>query len=199
MRTKLAGLRGRKGNLHEGEMRVPFIVRWPGHTPVGATNDEIVAFPDMLPTMCDLLGVTTPKCDSVSLRALFEGKPLAAPHPPFMYDFFEYGGQQAVIDGKWKLIRKEIRNAGPAHVPAWEFYDLAAPVNHWDEAVPLGNGTVGVLLWGETNLVRLSLDRGDLWDEHPSPAFLKVRDRFNWATMHQLRQHQPASRRGNGI
>jgi len=45
---------------------------------------------------------------------------------------------------------------------------LAAPVNSWDEAVPLGNGLMGGLLWGESNLVRLSLDRGDLWDERPA-------------------------------
>ena len=41
---------------------------------------------------------------------------------------------------------------------------LAAPIRTWDEAVPLGNGLLGGLLWGETNLLRLSLDRGDLWD-----------------------------------
>ena len=63
---------------------------------------------------------------------------------------------------------------------------LAAPIKTWDEAVPLGNGTMGVLLWGETNRLRLSLDRGDLWDERPSKAFLRVRDKFNWATLQQL-------------
>jgi len=47
---------------------------------------------------------------------------------------------------------------------------LAAPVNSWDEAVPLGNGLLGGLLWGEGNLIRLSLDRGDLWDERPAPG-----------------------------
>ena len=45
---------------------------------------------------------------------------------------------------------------------------LSAPILTWDEAVPLGNGIMGGLLWGENNLVRLSLDRGDLWDERPS-------------------------------
>ena len=63
---------------------------------------------------------------------------------------------------------------------------LTAPIKTWDEAVPLGNGTMGVLLWGETNLLRLSLDRGDLWDERPSQAFLKVRDKFNWGTLRGL-------------
>lgn len=63
---------------------------------------------------------------------------------------------------------------------------LEAPVKTWDEAVPLGNGAMGVLLWGETNLLRLSLDRGDLWDERPSKRFTEVRDRFNWRTMQGL-------------
>jgi len=63
---------------------------------------------------------------------------------------------------------------------------LAAPIRTWDEAVPLGNGLMGALLWGETNLVRLSLDRGDLWDERPSQAFLKVRERFTWKAMQRM-------------
>lgn len=42
---------------------------------------------------------------------------------------------------------------------------LSAPVERWDEAIPLGNGIIGVLLWGGGNVVKLSLDRGDLWDE----------------------------------
>ncbi|MCX6925351.1 MAG: GDSL-type esterase/lipase family protein, partial [Verrucomicrobia bacterium] len=63
---------------------------------------------------------------------------------------------------------------------------LTAPIKTWDEALPLGNGTMGVLLWGEGNLLRLSLDRGDLWDERPSKRFTEVRDKFNWATMQQL-------------
>ncbi len=42
-----------------------------------------------------------------------------------------------------------------------------APIRSWDEVLPLGNGLTGGLLWGEGNLIRLSLDRGDLWDERP--------------------------------
>lgn len=42
---------------------------------------------------------------------------------------------------------------------------LQAPIVSWDEAIPLGNGLTGGLLWGEKNVIRLSLDRGDLWDE----------------------------------
>jgi alpha-L-fucosidase 2 len=63
---------------------------------------------------------------------------------------------------------------------------LAAPIKTWDEAVPLGNGTMGVLLWGEGNVLRLSLDRGDLWDERPSQAFEQVRSQFHWTNLQQL-------------
>jgi alpha-L-fucosidase 2 len=46
---------------------------------------------------------------------------------------------------------------------------LTAPITTWDEAIPLGNGLLGGLLWGEGNLLRLSLDRGDLWDLRTPP------------------------------
>lgn len=48
--------------------------------------------------------------------------------------------------------------------------ELAAPITRWDEAIPLGNGMLGGLLWGEGNTLKLSLDRGDLWDERPAPG-----------------------------
>lgn len=51
--------------------------------------------------------------------------------------------------------------------PASAALDLAAPITSWDEAIPLGNGLMGGLLWGEGATLRLSLDRGDLWDERP--------------------------------
>ena len=52
-----------------------------------------------------------------------------------------------------------------SHLPGQELnLVLDAPIATWDEAVPLGNGLLGGLLWGEGNAIRLSLDRGDLWD-----------------------------------
>ncbi len=63
---------------------------------------------------------------------------------------------------------------------------LTAPIKTWDEAVPLGNGMMGALLWGGDNVLKISLDRGDLWDERPSKAFIKVRDQFTWKAMQQM-------------
>ena len=51
------GLRGRKRSLFEGGVRVPFIVRWPGHTPAGAKDDTTVfTAVDLLPTLCASAG-----------------------------------------------------------------------------------------------------------------------------------------------
>ena len=41
-------------------------------------------------------------------------------------------------------------------------------IQRWDEAIPLGNGICGALLWGNANCLRFSLDRGDVWDERAS-------------------------------
>lgn len=45
-------------------------------------------------------------------------------------------------------------------------------IENWDEALPLGNGLMGCLVWGNGSPLRLSLDRGDLWDTRPSQKIL---------------------------
>ncbi len=61
---------------------------------------------------------------------------------------------------------------------------LAAPIERWDEAIPLGNGMMGVLLWGDNNVIKLSLDRGDLWDvRRPAPF---DRPEWTWKTLKSL-------------
>lgn len=42
-------------------------------------------------------------------------------------------------------------------------------IKSWDEAIPLGNGDTGCLIWGKSTALRLSLDRGNIWDKTPSP------------------------------
>ena len=61
---------------------------------------------------------------------------------------------------------------------------LVAPIDRWDEAVPLGNGLLGGLLWGGGSQLKLSLDRGDLWDSR-IPEILKRPD-WNYATIKRL-------------
>ncbi|MDO8588588.1 MAG: hypothetical protein Q7T82_16290 [Armatimonadota bacterium] len=46
------------------------------------------------------------------------------------------------------------------------------PITRWDEGIPLGNGLTGLLIWGDGNPLRLSLDRGDLWDKRVADEIL---------------------------
>ena len=53
-------LRGYKGNLTEGGIRIPMIARWPSHIPAGVTCDSPVYFADVMPTLAALCGATAP-------------------------------------------------------------------------------------------------------------------------------------------
>ena len=108
-----AGLRGRKRSLFEGGVRVPFIVRWPGHTPPGTTNDTTcITAVDLLPTLCAAAGVTLPADhhgDGENMLEAFNGNQIARKRPVF----WEWRGNDtepdwwprlAVRDGDWKLV-----------------------------------------------------------------------------------------------
>jgi len=77
-----AGMRGRKGSVHEGGVRVPLFVRWPGRIAPGAIVEENAAHVDLLPTLASFAGVEEPGAhtlplDGVDLSgALLEGEPI---------------------------------------------------------------------------------------------------------------------------
>lgn len=54
----------------------------------------------------------------------------------------------------------------------------------WDEAMFLGNGMLGALIWQKDNMLRISLDRADLWDERKAMDLSKFN--FKWVTQHVL-------------
>jgi N-acetylgalactosamine-6-sulfatase len=110
------GLRGRKRSLFEGGVRVPFIVRWPGHTPAGAKNDTTVfTAVDLLPTLCAAASVTLPadyQSDGENLLAAFQGKTTARTRPLFWHWMGkaaepDYWPRLAVREGDWKLVLTE--------------------------------------------------------------------------------------------
>lgn len=125
-------LRGRKGSLHEGGIRVPCLVRWKGHIAPGASSDRVTGFEDWLPTLLELVGekkATPPKLDGLSFAPTLLGK--KQKERPFLYrEFPGYGGQQSVRVGNWKAIRKELAKlkSTPADIRT-ELYDLAADPN----------------------------------------------------------------------
>jgi arylsulfatase len=116
-------LRGLKGSLYEGGIRVPLIAYQPGTVPAGRTCDLPSYFPDVLPTLCGLAGATAPAgVDGVSLVPSLTGKGTQQSHEFLYWEFPGYGGQQAVRSGNWKAVRQ---NLGKGAVKT-ELYDLAA-------------------------------------------------------------------------
>lgn len=57
-------------------------------------------------------------------------------------------------------------------------FSKLAPV--WDEAIPLGNGTVGALIWQKDNKLRFSLDRADIWDLRPLKGLHREEFSYQW-------------------
>lgn len=110
------GLRGRKGNLYEGGVRTPFIVRWPGHAPAGMKNEGTVfSAVDLLPTLCAAAGVELSAGiagDGENLIDAFYGKPVQRTKPLF-WKYYSLGKQDdtwpawAMREGDWKLLMDE--------------------------------------------------------------------------------------------
>lgn len=124
-------LRSGKGDLYEGGLRVPLLVRWPGVVAAGkpvtpnSTEDTPVVSMDLSATILDAAGVILGQketLDGVSLRPLLEGKPLGRDKLYFHYPHYAWhkanrpGG--AVRAGQFKLIRRYDDNS-------LELYDLA--------------------------------------------------------------------------
>lgn len=57
---------------------------------------------------------------------------------------------------------------------------FACLATSWDEAIPLGNGMLGALVWQKGDRLRFSLDRADLWDLRPMENFGKREFSFKW-------------------
>ena len=100
--------KGRKLQLWEGGIRVPFIISWPGHLDAGAVSEEPVSAIDVLPTLCELAGVQIPDSialDGTSLAPAFGGNHIRRSTPLFWHHYKSWGGPKAVLrDGRWKLV-----------------------------------------------------------------------------------------------
>ncbi len=101
-------LRGTKRALYEGGIRVPFVVRWPGHAPAGTTSDHIGYFGDMMATFADIAGVSSPEdIQSISILPTLRGNTQEQKKHDYLYwEFYEQGSRQAVRMNQWKGIRQ---------------------------------------------------------------------------------------------
>jgi arylsulfatase len=118
-------LRGRKGSVYEGGLRVPLLAWRPGVVPAGKVSGHAAYFPDVLPTVLEVIGgrgKVLDGIDGLSIAAALRGEDdKQKKHAAMVWEFAGYTGQQAVRVGDWKGVRRNLRK-GPARL---ELYDLA--------------------------------------------------------------------------
>ena len=108
-------LRGGKGELLEGGIRVPFIVSWKGHIPAQIVTTPVISL-DMASTALDVAGIpvnANDKLDGVSIMPLVAGPSRELPSRNL---YWRVGKKHAVRSGDWKLIRDNHE---------WQLYNLA--------------------------------------------------------------------------
>lgn len=115
--------RGIKRSMYEGGLRAPMIVTLPGMIPAGKVNEMPWYFPDVMPTLADMYGISPPgNIDGISVWPALQGKPQTMKDRIFYWEFFvvppDNTFKQAIRWNDWKAVR----NSAEAPI---ELYDLS--------------------------------------------------------------------------
>ena len=111
------GFNGSKGNVYEGGIRLPMIVRWPAGLDGGRHFDQMVHFTDWLPTLCAAAGVDIPddlQLDGWNVLPVLRGEGGKVNTRRFwQWNRYTPLGtcNAAMRDGPWKLVRPSIKAA----------------------------------------------------------------------------------------
>jgi arylsulfatase B len=116
-----APLRGEKGSMYEGGLRVPFMVQWKGTLPAGKVYKKPVSSLDIYATAAVNTGAEAPRnIEGVDLVPYLTGENVGNPHETF---FWRQGGRAGLRHGDLKLVRMGGKQkVGKAR---WELYDLS--------------------------------------------------------------------------
>ena len=118
-------LRGEKGQMYEGAIRVPFMVQWKGKLPAAKVYDKPVSSMDIFATAAAVAAAQTPKqVEGVNLIPYLTGNNDSQPHETL---YWRQGGKTALRHGDWKLVRMG-RKSNPSRA-AWELYDLSQDIS----------------------------------------------------------------------
>ena len=104
-------LRGQKAHTFEGGIRVPFIIRWTGRLPAGATDSRPIIQLDVLPTALAAAGIAVKpewRLDGVNLLPFLTAQASGAPHEAL---YWRLGGHMAIRKGDWKLVKSDAGGA----------------------------------------------------------------------------------------
>jgi arylsulfatase A-like enzyme len=119
-----APLRGDKGQVLEGGIRVPFFVSWPGKLPAGKIYHEPVISLDIAATAIAAAGHSpSAKLDGVDLRPFLTGERSGIPHDAL---YWRLGPQKAIRQGRWKLV--DWRDFTAKQQSGWQLFDLTKDI-----------------------------------------------------------------------
>ncbi len=120
-RGSTGGLRGRKRDSHEGGIRVPVIVRWPGHTEAGTESDVPIIGSDIFSTVLAIVGEELPSdrtIDGVNLVPALSGEKLERPVPLFWRTHIAPAKSHAAMRiDEWKLVVDK-------DLQVWQLYQI---------------------------------------------------------------------------
>ncbi len=85
-----------------------------------------------------------------------------------------------LVSSLWLLIACSSGRSNLPVTPSESDLHFSGLATTWDEGMPLGNATVGTLVWQRDSALRLSLDRTDLWDLRPMDSISGPNNRFAW-------------------
>jgi arylsulfatase A-like enzyme len=118
-----------KGSLHEGGIRVPMLVKWPGVVKAASVCATPVIIEDFFPTILDIAGAAASPADGKNFVPLLRGEAKGDPDRPLIWhypntwtrrDDSGYGPGSAVRQGDWKYIFWH----GPQHQPREELFNV---------------------------------------------------------------------------
>lgn len=118
------GMRGSKGAVHEGGVRVPLFVRYPGRIKPGTVVHETAAHIDLYPTLNELCGITprgSLPIDGTSLVPLLEGKTQGWPDR-LLFTHQSRRGDVELTPGAVRSRQYRLVNTGQG----WQLFDMQA-------------------------------------------------------------------------
>ena len=107
-------LKGIKRSMHEGGIRVPFIAWWPGTIEPGRKSAHLGAHWDLMPTACEMAGVTAPpNIDGISYLPLLKGDEANQKQHKYLYFELHWPTKRGIRVGDWVCLQEKTTALDP--------------------------------------------------------------------------------------
>ena len=176
----MAGLKGAKGSLHEGGIRVPGIIEWPGNI-----KAQVTGFPastmDIMPTIIDLLDLPKDSMldvvDGESITPLFKGE-----IPKRSHGIYFGNKGTALIQGKYKLVKN-----GNGKGIKWALYDLEKDMAESTDIASQYPELVQQMSQ-EAEAISRSIDASEKGKDYPEGKVIQPQRSSLWSAMKEYQE-----------